>query len=133
MLISDDLCCHGVLHAKNDAKNDVIGRVDYYRTRADGELSYLNDMWTLHITNTGFSWNKVRYSSINSAVCSRVEGWRSAEAASPVAMLRLSVLRRVGILCITCGRVQHTLERAQVPGSQTRQSILVQYTRCSYL
>eukprot|EP00903_Cladosiphon_okamuranus_P007945 g7670.t1 len=33
--------------------------VDYYNRRAGDELTYLSDMWALHITNTGFKWNKV--------------------------------------------------------------------------
>lgn len=33
--------------------------MDYYNKRADDQLSYLSDMWALHITNTGFRWNKV--------------------------------------------------------------------------
>ncbi|CBJ48702.1 RecName: Full=Actin-fragmin kinase; Short=AFK [Ectocarpus siliculosus] len=44
------------------AKRVVVfgGRgVDYYDKRADDQLSYLSDMWALHITNTGFRWNKV--------------------------------------------------------------------------
>ena len=34
-------------------------RVDYYTSTADNQLSYLSDMWALHIMNTGFQWNKV--------------------------------------------------------------------------
>eukprot|EP00752_Nemacystus_decipiens_P005537 g5009.t1 len=33
--------------------------VDYYNRRAGDELSYLSDMWALHITNTGFKWSKI--------------------------------------------------------------------------
>lgn len=33
----------------------LCDRLNYYR----GGLSYLGDMWALHITNTGFKWEKV--------------------------------------------------------------------------
>lgn len=38
-------------------------RVDYYNRRADDQLSYLSDMWALHITNTGFKWSKVSHAT----------------------------------------------------------------------
>lgn len=36
-----------------------MNRVDYYNERQGEPLTYLDDMWALHITNTGFRWHKV--------------------------------------------------------------------------